>query len=161
MKNKGTSTCHACSFQIKDDVGHVQKFQRHLKSSQHSKEKAWYCQKNNCRLRSFKQGGIRTCSENKPYFRSEDLCDHISENEYKKKNEKEINAKIIKSLTCRICQKKFSHRSEKSRHETLEICKYKTFQNLLNLTFETSSQIFKYYLIYPIISSRYHKRHED
>ena len=48
---------------------------------------------------------------------------HISENEYIKKNEIEINAKRIKSITCRICQKKFSHRSDKSKHETGEKCK--------------------------------------
>ena len=101
----------------------VQKFQRHLKSSNHPKEQAWYCKNNNCKRRSFKLGGLRTCSENRPYFRLEDQSDHISESEYIKKNEIEINAKIIKSLTCRFCQKKFSHRSQKSRHEGEQICK--------------------------------------
>ena len=123
MKNKGNSTCVACLFEVKDDVDHVQKFQRHLKSSKHPKEKAWHCQKNNCKKRSFKLGGIRTCSENKPYFRLEDQDDHISENEYIKKNEIEINAKTIKSLTCKFCKKKFTHRSDKSKHETREKCK--------------------------------------
>ena len=123
MKNKGSSTCIACSFQVKDDVYHLQKFQRHLKSSNHPKEQAWYCKNNNCKRRSFKLGGLRTCSENRPYFRLEDQSDHISESEYIKKNEIEINAEIIKSLTCRFCQKKFSHRSQKSRHEGEQICK--------------------------------------
>ena len=85
MKNKGSSTCIACSFQVKDDVYQVQKFQRHLKSSNHPKEQAWYCKNNNCKRRSFKLGGLRTCSENRPYFRLEDQSDHISESEYIKK----------------------------------------------------------------------------
>ena len=84
MRNKGSSTCVACPFKVKDDVRHVQKFQHHLKSSKQPKEKAWYCQNNNCKKRSFKPGGIRTCNENKPYFRLEDQEGHISENEYKK-----------------------------------------------------------------------------
>ena len=66
MGNKGNSLCVACSFEVKDDFHHVQKFQRHLKSSKHPKEKAWYCQKNNCKKRSFKLGDIRTCREDKP-----------------------------------------------------------------------------------------------
>ena len=123
MRNKGSSTCVACPFKVKDDVRHVQKFQHHLKSSKHPKEKAWYCQNNNCKKRSFKQGGIRTCNENKPYFRLEDQEGHISENEYKKKYKIEIEAKRNKSLTCRFCQKKFRYRSEKSRHQTGEKCK--------------------------------------
>ena len=82
MKNKGSSTCIACSFKVKDDVYHVQKFQRHLKSSNHPKEQAWYCKNNNCKRRSFKLGGLRTCSENRPYFRLEDQNDDISESEY-------------------------------------------------------------------------------
>ena len=97
--------------------------QRHLKSSNHPKEQAWYCKNNSCKKRSFKLGGLRTCSENKPYFRLEDQNHHISESEYIKKNGIEINAKLIKSLTCKFCQKTFSHRSQKSRHEAEEICK--------------------------------------
>ena len=123
MKNKGSSTCIACSFKVKDDVHHVQKFQRHLKSSNHPKEQAWYYKNKNCKRRSFKLGGLQTCSEKRPYFRLEDQNDHISENEYIKKYGIEIKAKIIKSLTCRFCQKKFSHTSQKSRHEAKEICK--------------------------------------
>ena len=56
MKNKGSSTFITCSFKVKDDVYHVQKFQRHLKSSNHPKEQAWYCKNNNCKRRSFKLG---------------------------------------------------------------------------------------------------------
>jgi len=123
MRKKGTSTCIACSFVIKDDVDHLQKFQRHLKLSNHSNEEAWYCNKNNCKKRSFKPGGIRSCSGNKPYFRSEDKEGHISYFEYVKKNRKEIEAKKIRSLTCQICQKKFAFTSEKSKHQTGEKCK--------------------------------------
>lgn len=121
MKNKGCSTCVACSFKVEDDFYHLQKFQRHLKSSNHHQEQAWYCRNNDCKRRNFKLGGLRTCNENKPYFRLEDQKDHISESEYIKKNSIEINEKILKSLTCRFCQKKFPHRSQKSRHE--KICK--------------------------------------
>jgi len=81
MKKKGTSTCIACPFKVKDDAYHVQKFQRHLKSSNHPKEQAWYCENNNCKKRSFKLGGLRTCSEKRPYFRLEDQNGHMSESE--------------------------------------------------------------------------------
>ena len=76
MKKKGTSTCIACPFKVKDDVYHFQKFQRHLKSSNHPMEQAWYCKNYNCKKRSFKLGGLRTCSEKRPYFRLEDQNDH-------------------------------------------------------------------------------------
>ena len=76
MKKKGTSTCIACGFKVKDDVHHTQKFQRHLKLSNHPKERAWYCKNYNCKKRSFKLGGRKTCSEKRPYFRLEDQNDH-------------------------------------------------------------------------------------
>ena len=81
MKKIGTSTCTACPFKVKDDVYHFQKFQRHLKSSNHPMEQAWYCKNYNCKKRSFKLGGLRTCSEKRPYFRLEDQNDHVSESE--------------------------------------------------------------------------------
>ena len=123
MKKKGNSTCFACSFKVKDDVDHVQKFQHHLKLFKHPKEKAWYCQNKNCKKRNFKPGGLRTCSENRPYFRVEEQDDHISENEHIKKNEIEINAKRIMSLTCGLCKKTFTHASDKSKHQLGEKCK--------------------------------------
>ena len=94
MKKKGSSTCIACPFKVKDDVYHVQKFQSHLKSSNHHKEQAWYCKNNNCKKRSFKLGGLRTCSEKRPYFRWEDQNDHTSESE---NSVEEVN-KIFNSI---------------------------------------------------------------
>ena len=105
MKHKGSSTCVACSFKVEDDVYHVQKFQRHLKSSNHPKEQAWYCKNNSCKKRSFKLGGLRTCSENKPYFRLEDQNHHISESEYIKKKRNRDQRKINQELNMQILSK--------------------------------------------------------
>ena len=124
-KKKGTSTCVVCGIVIKDHLDHLQTFQRHLKSKQHSKHEGWHCKVDNCRRRNFKKGGNRTCTKEKTYFRFEDQVEHETEKEYAKRNEKEINAAKINSLTCKVCLKMFSHRFDKSKHEKFEKCKYK------------------------------------
>ena len=104
MKKKGTSTCIACPFKVKDDVYHFQKFQRHLKSSNHPKEQAWYCKNYNCKKRSFKLGGLRTCSEKRPYFRLEDQNDHVSESESSLQEVQEVNkiSSSIREVNCAL-----------------------------------------------------------
>ena len=129
-KKKGTSTFVLCGFVIKDHVDHLQIFHNHLKAKQHSKDQGWHCQVDNCRRRKFKKGGNRTCTQEKAYFRFEDQVDHETEQEYTKRNKEEIKAAKNKSLTCKDCGKNFSHRSEKSKHEKFEKCKYKTFPKL-------------------------------
>ena len=101
MKKKGTSTCIACPFKVKDDVYHFQKFQRHLKSSNHPMEQAWYCKNYNCKKRSFKLGGLRTCSEKRPYFRLEDQNDHVSESESSLQEINEISSSI-REVNCAL-----------------------------------------------------------
>ena len=104
MKKKGTSTCIACPFKVKDDVYHFQKFQRHLKSSNHPKEQAWYCKNYNCKKRSFKLVGLRTCSEKRPYFRLEDQNDHVSESESSLQEVQEVNkiSSSIREVNCAL-----------------------------------------------------------
>ena len=104
MKNhekKGASTCIVCPFKVKDDVYHVQKFQRHLKSSNHDKEQAWYCKNDNCKKRTFKLGGLRTCSEKRPYFRLEDQNDHVSESESSLQEINKISSSI-REVNCAL-----------------------------------------------------------
>ena len=101
MKKIGTSTCTACPFKVKDDVYHFQKFQRHLKSSNHPMEQAWYCKNYNCKKRSFKLGGLRTCSEKKPYFRLEDQNDHVSESESSLQEINKISSSI-REVNCAL-----------------------------------------------------------
>ena len=54
-KKIGTITCVVCGFVIKDHLDHLQIFQRHLKSKQHSKHEGWHCKVDNCRRRNFKK----------------------------------------------------------------------------------------------------------
>lgn len=130
MKKKGTSTCIACPFKVKDDVYHFQKFQRHLKSSNHPEEQAWYCKNYNCKKRSFKLGGLRTCSEKIPYFRLEGQNDHVSESESSLQEVQEVNkiSSSIREVNCALDRliQKYSFKievKEDIKKEMLDIAK--------------------------------------
>ena len=124
-KSEGTSTCVVCGFKVEDNVNHLQIFENHLKAKKHPENQAWHCPVEDCRRRKFKVGGIRTCTKEKAYFRFEDQVDHETQQDYLEKNKENIEAKRIKNSTCKFCKKVFSDRSERSKHEKLEKCKYK------------------------------------
>ena len=146
-KNKGTSTCFACGFIVENNVNHLQVFDNHLKAKKHPEDQAWHCQVDDCRRRKFKEGGNRTCTKEKPYFRVEDQVYHETEQDYYERNKEKIEAEKIKKSTCIYCGKFFSDRSERYKHEKYEKCKYNIFPQLflnspeiLLSFFQTSSE---------------------
>merc|ERR1712203_118532 len=60
-----------------------------------------YCKNYNCKKRSFKLGGLRTCSEKRPYFRLEDQNDHVSESESSLQEINEISSSI-REVNCAL-----------------------------------------------------------
>ena len=103
-----------------------------MNKAKHPNDQAWFCPVTNCRRRKFKEGGIRTCTPDKAFFRLEDQVEHETEQDYLERNSEKIQAKKakeIKNSICKYCRKKFSDRSERAKHEKYQKCKYKNFSS--------------------------------